>query len=177
MLLFSVAKQNEIRAILHIPEKQISIENPNSQLVKILPVEDDFSREFVWSHVLIQEFNYESGEIAGSIFDGFYKRFSLLVVTEIQQFKNKAELDESSVEAYFAFPATGELSNLELMKVSDSQKSSCYYWIDGYSECDVVIVYDDKVIGLEVKLETGADKSILQQITNNVLLAIKDGFE
>jgi hypothetical protein len=177
LLIFSVVYQNELRAILHLPEKYVSIKNQDSQLLEILPMPDDFSNEFIWNGVWITQGNSEYGESARSVLGGFYQWFSFLAVTEIKQFVEKANLTQSAVEADFAFPVNGELSGLNLDKIFATQKSNCYYWIDDSSECDVVIVYNDKVIGLQVMLESGADKSLLEQITNSLLLAIQEDFE
>lgn len=177
LLMLSVAYQNELRAILRLPEKHVSIENQDSHLLKVLPTPDDFSNEFIWNGVWITQGDHESGGSARSILDGFYRWIPFSVMAEVKQFADKANLTESAVEADFAFPVNGELSDLNLKKVSATQKYNCYYWIDDTSECDVVIVYEDKVIGLQVKLEAGADKSLLEQITNSLLLAIQEDLE
>lgn len=177
LLIFSVVYQNELRAILRLPDKHVSIENQDSQLLEILPTPDDFSTEFVWYSIWITQGDRESGESARSVLNGFYRWIPFSVMTEVKQFVDKANLTESAVEADFAFPVNGELSDLNLDKIFTAQKSNCYYSIDDSLECDAVIVYGDKVIGLQVKLRPGADKSLLEQITNSLLLAIQEDLE
>jgi hypothetical protein len=177
LLMFSVTNSIELRALLHFPEKHVSIANQNSQILEILPTPDDFSSEFLWHSVWIMQGDYESGESARSMLGGFYQGLSFSAITEIKQFTDDAKLSESAVDADFAFPISGELSDLNLERVSVTQKFNCYYWIDDSSECDVLIVDGDKVIGLQIKLNAGADKSLLERITNKFLLAIQEELE
>lgn len=177
LLILAIINYREFRALLHIPNEYISVENENSELLKLLPLPDDFSSDFFWSAVLIRQSSYDSGEKAVSSLHGFYQWFEFSMQSEIKQFANVADLSESSVEADFAFPRVGELSYMQLAKISESQKTTCYYWIDNSSECDVVIVYEDKVIGLQVRVEAGADKAILEKLLNSLLLVIKEDIE
>ena len=177
LLIFSVACQDEIRASILVPNKTIRVENENSPLLKMLPMPDDFSKDFTWSDLLIMQSSSDAGENATSMLDGFCRGFKFSMFNQIKQFANIADVRESAVEADFAVQRGGELSRLHLMKIVETQKFTCYYWINDFTECDIVIVYDDKVIGLQVMLEAGADKLILEQITNSLLLAIQEDLE
>lgn len=177
LLLFSIPNFVKLRAALRVPEKHLLIENQNSQLLEILPTPDDFSSEFLWHSVWIIQEDYESGESARSMLGGFYQWLSFSAITEVKQFTDDTKLSESAVEADFAFPISGELSDLNLNRISAVQKTNCYYWDDNTSECDVVIVYADKVIGLQIKLDAGADKSLLEKLANDLLSAIQEDLE
>ena len=163
--------QGQIRAALHLTEKVVSVEDPNSPLLKLLLVPDDFPDQFGWYWQRIGQ----SGDGASAALDGYYGFHKVHIYQHVGKFEQPPIRKIDAGVHFLGDLATLDgIYDLQAAGIADFHGTRCAFNLDDTVGCKVRVDRSKNTIEMDIDYGEPGNVDAMEKILN-VVTAILEG--